>query len=113
MCSATHNKHSGRLPRLGANGCSSPGEWVVHLHFHGHSDHLYAVEHDAETDVYFGFVICDGDYDNAVWEYCAIEDHRDRHRRTARMASDPQWTPRKASCVEDITRAYQRQGNPW
>ncbi|MGB2985474.1 MAG: hypothetical protein WBE26_06280 [Phycisphaerae bacterium] len=109
----TSESELGSLPRPGANGCTTVAEWIVYAHFQRDRDHLYVVEHDPKTNVYFGFVIRGGNYDNAVWEYFAVENDQERRTGGARLVLDRHWKPRRVPVVQDIARAYQAQGKPW
>lgn len=95
-----------KLPSLYATEGIPPKEKLVFLHFFiGWSD-WYAVEFDGE-DIFFGFVIINGDIENAEWGYFSFTELKSISSSTFEVVceSDESWEVRPAWQVQRISHA--------
>jgi len=84
---------------------------LIHLHFFVGACDWYIAEYDGE-DLFWGFVVLNGDYDMAEWGYISFEELKQLRIRPLGIEVDCEneiaWQACKASEIEQI-----RRGNGW
>ena len=97
-----------RIPQLYETEHIPLADKVIHLHFflgHGGYD-AYIAEYNGE-DIMFGFVILNGDYQNAEWGYISFREIRElKIYNYLEIENDLFWVPKAASMVEAIRKAH-------
>jgi hypothetical protein len=96
-----------QLPRLYETEKIPLKEKIVHMHFFIFGCDWYAAEYDGE-DRFFGYVILNGDYQNAEWGYFSLSELTDINHRGFHVECDQYWKPQKAGNIHKI-----RRGNEW
>lgn len=95
----------GKLPRLYGTESVPPQSKVVLMHFFVGGCDWYAVEYDAKTRIFFGFVILHNDLQNAEWGYFSLDELRKLKLGPFEVDRDLHWTPCKAEEVGQIAAA--------
>lgn len=80
---------------------------VIHQHFFLGGCDWYATEFDGE-DVFFGYVVLNGDYDNAEWGYFSLVELRNVSIHGMRIDRDLHWEPVRFADIPDIGGRYAR-----
>jgi len=92
------------IPTLYETDHISTKEKIIHLHFFfGASDWFIAEFDNRET--FFGFVILNGDFENAEWGYISFSEIKSINFYGMQVDNDIHWDVRKASEVEKICEA--------
>ena len=77
---------------------------LIHLHFFLLDSDWYVIEHNG-TDTFYGFVILNGDLQNAEWGYFTLRKLDQLNVRGYEVEFDDYWQVRQASQVRKITEA--------
>ncbi|MGX7950652.1 DUF2958 domain-containing protein [Oleidesulfovibrio alaskensis] len=92
------------IPRLYETESIAVEDKPVHLHFTFGDSHWFAVEFDQE-DICFGYVILNGDFQNAEWGYFSLKELAEVSIGPLRVELDLAWQVRPAGEVELIKLA--------
>ncbi len=93
------------LPKLYETEDVPLEEKVVHMHFFIGGCDWYAAEFDGE-DLFWGFVILNGDFLNAEWGYFSLGELESvKVKGVFEIDTDLHWKPRKACEVDRIRLA--------
>ncbi|MDD4455981.1 MAG: hypothetical protein PHC98_00160 [Syntrophotalea acetylenica] len=88
-----------RIPRLyETEGTAAEGK-LIHLHFHFHESHWYVAEFDGD-DTFFGFVILEGDMQNAEWGYFTWSELVEIQYGDMGVEIDMGWVPTRFSEIK-------------
>ena len=79
---------------------------VIQMHFFLGGCDWYGIEFDPVEKNFFGFVILNGDYDNAEWGYFSLEELASIKVSFLEVDKDLHWSPKKAIEVRDIRKAH-------
>lgn len=75
---------------------------MIHEHFFLFECDWYIAEYDPKSDIFFGYVILNGDYQNAEWGYVDYSELRDLNIGGFEVSRDMDWYPKKAGYIEKI-----------
>ena len=80
---------------------------IIHQHFFIGGCDWYVAEYDKENDLFWGFVILNGDYDCAEWGYISFEEMKQLKVKPFGFEIDREtgWVPCKACEIEKIKQA--------
>jgi hypothetical protein len=90
-----------KLPRLYETENVSAKDKVIHLHFFFGGSDWFVAEYDGD-DVFFGFVILNGDMENAEWGYFPLRELDGINIRGFQIDRDLYWKPVKACEIERL-----------
>lgn len=90
-----------KIPRLYETEHTPLKEKIIHLHFLIAASDWYVVEYDGD-DIFWGFAILNGDYDNAEWGYIPFSELKAINVRGFEVDCDLFWRPCPAREVEKI-----------
>ncbi len=96
-----------RIPRLYATEGIPLGEKKIHLHFFLGGCDWYIAEYDGD-DLFWGYAILNGDYQNAEWGYVSFQELKDIKVAMGIEVDcerEEFWRPRKARKVEKIVKS--------
>jgi len=68
-----HQKFIGKIPRLHETEDTPAEEKLIYHHFFLVHSHWYVAEYDGK-DTFFGYVILNGDHQNAEWGYFSFSE---------------------------------------
>jgi len=80
-------------------------EKIIWMHFFIGGCDWYVAEYDPESQIFFGFVILNGDYDNAEWGDFSLQELCDLKVKFLEVDKDCHWIPKKAIEIEKIRKA--------
>lgn len=84
-----------KIPKLYETESVPSGDKIVQMHFFLAGSDWYAVEFDGE-DLFFGYVILNGDRDNAEWGYFSLTELRDiKVNGWLEVDRDLWWEPKR------------------
>ena len=92
-----------KIPKLYETEAVPLGEKLIYLHFFIAGCDWYACEYDDE-DVFFGFVILNGDYEMAEWGYFSLADLKNIniHGMEIDCELEELWIVRRAVEIDKI-----------
>ena len=90
-----------RIPRLYETKNILAGEKLICLHFFIGGCDWYVSEYDGD-DLFFGFAILNSDYEMAEWGYISFAEMQSISVRGFEIDCETNWTPKKASEIENI-----------
>ena len=79
---------------------------IIRLHFFLGGSDWYIVEYDGD-EMFWGFVILNGDYEMAEWGYISYTELREIKAGAIEVDCDLYWSPCKALEVEKIRKCKQ------
>ncbi len=92
-----------KLPTLNSTDEISLEEKLVHMHFFLGSSDWYAAEYDPTDRIFFGYVVLNGDYQNAEWGYFSLDELKEvRVPPGFEIDRDLHWTPREFREIESV-----------
>ena len=107
MWNIPSEKRLERMPRLYATEKTALGEKVIHLHFFLGGCDWYIAEYDGK-DLFWGYAILNGDYQNAEWGYVSfreLKELRTREGFEVDCEAEEFWSPRKTSEIKEIVES--------
>ncbi len=93
------------VPKLYETEGVSLKDKIIYLHFFLEGSDWYAAEFDGD-DLFFGFVILNGNWENAEWGYFSFKELVAIKFHEFETDRDLFWEVRKASEVKSIKRCY-------
>jgi hypothetical protein len=90
-----------RIPKLYETDHIPVEEKIIYLHFFIGGCDWYVSEYDGD-DLFFGFAILNGDYENAEWGYISFAEMKAIQIHGLEIDCETDWTPKKASEIENI-----------
>ena len=91
----------GGIPKLNESVEISLAEKIIYLHFFLGGTDLYVAEFDGD-DRFFGFVILNGDRENAEWGYFSLKEIEKIKVKGIEFDRDLFWEKRPANEVDEI-----------
>ncbi len=92
-----------RLPLLYETDHIPAGDKLIRLHFFMGGCDWYMAEYDGE-DLFWGFAILNGDYENAEWGYISFAELKSISIDGLEVDRDTYWTPVHARDIDLIKR---------
>lgn len=92
-----------RIPRLYETEHIPVEEKMIYLHFFMGGCDWFVAEFDSD-DLFWGFAILNGDYENAEWGYISFAELKSIRFRGIEIDRDLYWTPTKARDIDLIKR---------
>ena len=80
-------------------------EKMIHMHFFLSGSDFYAAEYDPQSQIFFGFVILNEDYDNAEWGCFSFKELCEIRVECFEIERDLHFTPTRARDIEKIRKA--------
>ena len=96
-----------KIPRLYTTEEIPLAEKVIHLHFFLGGCDWYIAEYDGE-DLFWGYAILNGDYQNAEWGYVSFQELKEIKTRGGfeiDCEAEEHWKLRKASEIQQIVES--------
>ncbi len=93
-----------RIPRLYETEHIPAEDKLIYIHFFIGGCDWYVSEYDGD-DIFFGFAILNGDYENAEWGYISFAELTSIRIHGLEIDCETNWTPKKASEIENISIA--------
>jgi len=90
-----------KIPRLYATEDTALKDTLIHLHFFIGSSDWYIAEYDGE-DLFWGYAILNGDYQNAEWGYISFSELRELKIGYLEIDCELAWRIKPASQIENI-----------
>jgi hypothetical protein len=88
------NGQGSRMPRIGETEHVPVEDKLIHLHFMLLDSHWYVAEFDGEG-TFFGYVVLNGDTENAEWGYFSWEELKAVRLWGMEVELDCSWTVRR------------------
>jgi len=99
------NEELAKLPRMYSGENVPLKKKVIHMHFFIAGCDWYATEYDAEDQIFFGFVVLNGDLQNAEWGNFSLQELSDVRVKFLEVDRDLYWEPKPAENVNLIAEA--------
>jgi len=97
----TPSKWLAQIPKFYETENTSPLDKLIYLHFFLRNSDWYVCEFDG-TDTFFGYVILNGDFQTAEWDYFTIHKLDRLNVRGSEVYIDLYWETRPAYQVNKI-----------
>jgi len=94
-----------RLPAMYSTENIDVKDKVIRMHFFLGGCDWYATEYSPEKELFFGFVILNGDILNAEWGYFSLPELMMQMKNGMEIDRDLYWKARPAREVEKISKA--------
>ena len=104
MWNTPSKKRLAQIPKLHETENFPTIDKLIHLHFSLRNSDWYVCEFDG-TDTFFGYVILNGDFQTAKWDYFTIHKLDRLNVRGSEVEIDLYWEIRPAYQVANICRA--------
>lgn len=92
MWNAPTARELSRIPGLYQNEHVPVTDKIIYMHFFIRGCDWYAAEFDG-NDLFFGYVVLNGDMDNAEWGYFSLAELRSVNIRGMEIDRDLYWKP--------------------
>lgn len=86
---------------------------VIHAHFRGPCTSWYCAEFDANSGVFYGYVLYASSIKDSKWKTFSLDMLYAPRRANETVQRDQAWIPRQASDVDHIADTYRLQGRRW
>lgn len=80
-------------------------EKMIYMHFFFDGCDWYGAEYSEEEELFFGFVILNGDLENAEWGYFSLRELCELRLNFLEVDRNMFWRPKKAIEIEAIRKA--------
>lgn len=80
---------------------------IIHMHFFIFATDWFIAEYDSKNKIFWGFVILNGDEQNAEWGYIPFSEIKEINISGIEVDRDLYWQPREAKEIEKITNTMQ------
>ena len=98
-------KQLAKIPALYSGEDTPLEDKKIHMHFFLGGSDWYATEYSPKEQIFFGFVILNGDYEMAEWGPFSFKELLDLKVSFLEVDRDRHWKVRKAKEVEKIYKA--------
>lgn len=98
-------KQLAKLPAMYSTENIDVKDKVIRMHFFLGGSDWYATEYSSQKELFFGFVILNGDMLNAEWGYFSLDELAVQRLAGIEIDRDLYWKPRPARDIDKIREA--------